>query len=169
MKWQRAFSTVCLLLLLLVGSPSLVTAESTPPTYSELLTELTKIWKELNQLSVNSEISLTAIQAQWPSLLKEVQDFGIKLKAYEKKQATMSASLKSFNQDFSLSQTKLIALKNQYDGVLLLAKTLQTSFTNIEDEVRSMRQKTNTGLWISIGAALIGAIAIGISIFGGNK
>lgn len=169
MKWLRASFTVCLLLLLLVGSPSLVTAESTPPTYSELLTELTKIWKELNQLSVNSEIGLTAIQDQWPNLLKEVQDFGIKLKAYEKKQAIMSASLKSFNQDFSLSQTKLIALKNQYDGVLLLAKTLQTSFTGIENEVKLMRQKTNTGLWISIGAALVGALALGYSLYEGSK
>jgi len=169
MKCSKAFFTVFLLLLLLVGLPFSLTAESTPPTYSELLTQLTKIWKELNRISVTSEVSLTNIQEQWPDLLKEVQAFGNKLKAFEKDQATMSQNLKAFNQDFSISQTKLMALKNQYAGVLLLAETLQTSFMNIEGEVKSMRRKTNTGLWIAIGAGIIGALALGYSIVSESK
>jgi len=40
---------------------------------------------------------------------------------------------------------------------------------NIEEEVKSMQKKSNIGLGVSIMAAIIGAIALGYSLFGANR
>jgi len=169
MKWLKVFLVVFLLLLLSVVSPFLVMAESVPPTYPELLSELTEIWKELNQISVTSEVTLISMQEKWPSLVQKVEDFGNKLKTFEIDQANMSENMKGFNQSFNISVMELTTLKNQYAGVLSSVETLRTSFMNIEEEVKSMQKKSNIGLGVSIMAAIIGAIALGYSLFGANR
>ncbi len=169
MECLKHFFMVCwlvLFLLVLVGSPM---AEPIPPTYPELSVELTEIWKELNSLSVTSEVTLIAMQERWPSLIKKVEDFGNKLIVFEKDQENMSENMKVFNQSFNSSVMELQVLKNQYAGVLSLVETLRTSFTGIEEELKQMKRRTNLGLGISIISAIIGALALGYSLFNGGK
>ena len=165
----KRFFTASLLVLFVFLSAGFTLAESTPPTYPELLIELTEIWKNLNTLSVSSEVRLIDMQERWPSLIKRVEDFGNKLTVFEKDQASMSENMKLFNQSFNSSVMELQVLKNQYAGVLLLVETLQTSFMNIEEEVKRMERRTNVGLVISIVAALLGAVTIGYTIYNGGE
>ena len=154
------------LVVLLVGFSGIASGETTPPTYSELLIELTEIWKESNSLSVNSAISLMDMQEAWPDLVQKVAKWGLKFEAFEK---TFNQRLKAsdqnmeiFNQDFSTSLMELTELRDLHDEVLLTIEDLRTSFTNIEDEVKKMKFRNNIGLGLSITAVLI---AIGTAVY----
>jgi len=169
MKCIKQYSILFLLLVLFVGLYGSLWGETTPPTYSELLISSTEIWKSWNSLAVNSQVTLLDMKEAWPDLVQAVATWGLKFEVFEKtfnqRLETSAQNMDKFNQDFSTSLTELTVLRNQYDRLLSLVETTRTSFTNIEEEVNLMKKRTNTGLVLSIIAALIAAGKVAYDIY----
>jgi len=64
---------------------------------------------------------------------------------------------------------KWIGLKNGIDVLSSSIETLGISFTTLDSSIKRAEKKSNVGLWISIGAFIIGVIALGYSMFGESK
>jgi hypothetical protein len=159
MGWLKVFFMALLLVSFSLVLPGLVSGESTPLTFQEIYNEEIRIWKELNRLAVNSEATLIDIQRDWPDLVRQVSELGIELAALESSLGsellTLDNELKVFNQDFSTKLVELTLLKSQFGELLSSVETLRTTYTSIEEDLRSMKFKTNLGLAISITAFVI--------------
>jgi len=169
MKWVKRFLLLFLFVVLFTGLPGMLLGELPPPTYQDLYDEGARIWKELNELAVSSEVTLIDMQEKWPDLIKQVSDLGSKLETFEddfnQRFEKLDQDMLKYNQDFSISLTELTALKSQYDALLFSVETLRTTYTGIENDLNTMEKKTNLGLGLSI-LSLLGLLAY---IFFGGK
>lgn len=139
--------------------------ETTSEKYETLLTELTEIWKEVNSLSISSEMTLIDIQERFPQLLDRVNSFETKLENFEKNLEDTYRNSEALSLNLSQSLMELMALKSQYGELSRSIETLRISFTNIEDSVKRAERRSNAGLVIGIVAGCIVVGLVGFEIY----
>lgn len=162
----KRFSILFLLLVLFVAPFGSLLGETIPPTSKQLSAELTEISKSFNEILSNSSLTLMDIVEEFPQLLKRLADFEVKLVNFETKLENTFRNSEALEQDLVASMVELSLLRTQFEKVLSSVEIFQTSLIGIEDEVKRMKRRTNTGLVLSIVSALIAAAAALYSAFG---
>lgn len=154
----KLFSILLLLLVLFVGLSGSLWGESFSSQLNEVSTQLTEISKQYNEISVNSELTLMDLQEISLQLQQE-------LKAVQK---DLDLAMNDLAKVMVLSENNLLRwnnLQNGIDSLSFSVETLGMSLLILEGSVKEQRVKTNIGLGLSIAAVIIGAVALGYSLF----
>jgi len=158
---RRSF-TGFLLVLYLLGLVGLASAETTSDKLDEISIKLTEISKQYNELSVNSEITLMDLQERFPKLVIAVGEL--------KEEANLlSSELELLTEKSDTLLGKWTNLKSGIDNLSSSVATLGMSLSMLDDSVKRAEKRSNTGLIVSVLAALLGATALGFSLFGVDK
>ena len=139
-----------------------VQAETTLDKLDKISIKLTEISKQYNELSVNSEITLMDLQERFPKLVIAVNEL--------KEEANLlSSELELLTEKSDTLLGKWTSLKSGIDNLSSSVETLEMSLSILDDSVKRAEKRSNTGLIISIGAAILGILALGYSMFGESK
>jgi len=139
---------VFFVVLLFVVSHGLWSVETTQEKYDRYTRELTEISKELNELSVNSEITLADLMERLPQLMNRVS-----VLQNEVEQLLKESTILTENSQVLLTQW--VILKDGIDKVSNDIETLQKSHTIFEDSLKRSTRRSNTGLIIASIALII--------------
>lgn len=158
----RSICIAFLLVLFLVVSAGTLSAETTSEKYARITTELTEISKTFNETLINSQLTLMDLQEILPALQTRVRELESEV------QALVSDSQLLTEQSSQLLQ-KWINLKTGIDKVSDSVKTLDLSLQSLDDSIEKAQFKSNLGLGLSIVAGILGAVALGYSIYKGSE
>jgi chromosome segregation ATPase len=161
MKCLKVSFMVLLLVLSLPVFAGTHSDETTSEKLDRLTTKVTEISKQFNEISSNSELTLMDLQVRFPKLVQEVDQLKTEV-------SELGVELKALTERSEGLLQKWTNLSNGISKLSSSVETFQMSLTNLGDSVKRAEKRSNTGLWISIGAFIAGVIALGFSIFGGK-